>query len=346
MRMIHIIPYDGIGGVEAAARSLPARHFGSILFEKCFLVQKASLEAKDHEYHGRFRSENDPRAYIAAANWIVRRNPEVVIASLWRSCVVLILVKLLRPKIRTVTFLHLDRNVHWFDRILNGLAMRISTEIWADSQSTLTARAPDRLQRRGRVISMRTHVLEAETKYNPDPTFVFWGRLHTQKGLGRSLRIFSTILAAYPEARFNIIGPDGGEKENLERQIEELGLQNAVQFLGAKSQEEVHAIGRAHSFYLQTSEVEGLAMSVAEAMQLGLVPVVTPVGEIAKYCRAGENAIMVTSDEEAVLGVLDALEAPLVYQSLSKEAAITSMNTPLYKDDVLAACRKIAVSAH
>ena len=37
------------------------------------------------------------------------------------------------------------------------------------------------------------------------------------------------------------------------------------------------------SFYLQTSKFEGFAMSVVESMMMGLVPVVTPVGEIGRY---------------------------------------------------------------
>ena len=46
------------------------------------------------------------------------------------------------------------------------------------------------------------------------------------------------------------------------------------------------------SFFLQLSFYEGFAMSVIEAMQLGLVPVVTNVGEISNYCIDNFNGVI------------------------------------------------------
>lgn len=342
--VVHVIPYDGMGGVETAARSLPAGRYGPIRFEKCFLTHKNRVETREGEYHGHGRSENDLRAYMAAMVWILRRQPDLIIASLWRSCAVLLLAKLLRPRTMAITFLHLDRDVHWVDRIMNGFAARLSTEVWADSKATLDARLPIRLRSRGRVISMRTVTFGCLEVHPPQPRFVFWGRLHAQKGLSRALRLFALVRSDFPTAGFAIIGPDGGERLSLERKVRELGLEGAVQFLGPKPQPEAFAVGRECSFYLQTSEMEGFGMSVAEAMQLGLVPVVTPVGEIASYCREGENAILVRSDEDAVGRIREALENPSIYERLSRSAASTSNDQLLYKDDVLAACRDIARS--
>ena len=45
-------------------------------------------------------------------------------------------------------------------------------------------------------------------------------------------------------------------------------------------------------------------MSVVEAMQIGLVPIVTPVGEIARYCVDGKNAVWVQEDATAVDAVM------------------------------------------
>ena len=47
-----------------------------------------------------------------------------------------------------------------------------------------------------------------------------------------------------------------------------------------------------------------MAFSVVEAMQLGLVPVVTAVGEIRAYCHNGQNAVRIETDEQAVEDVL------------------------------------------
>src|SRR5690606_6852094 len=47
------------------------------------------------------------------------------------------------------------------------------------------------------------------------------------------------------------------------------------------------------------SAQEGMAMSVAEAMQCGAVCVVTPVGGIAQYAIDGFSAIFVDTTDEA-----------------------------------------------
>ena len=346
-RVVHVIPYDGIGGVEAAARSMPAGRHGLILFEKCFLVRKAAPRDLPGEHHGRRRSENDPRAYLDALRWVMCRRPDAVVASLWRSCAVLLLVKLLRPRVQAVTFLHLASDSHLPDRLLNLLAMRVSSAIWADSEATLAARVPARLRGRARVISLRTATPGQGDARPPSPSFVFWGRLHAQKRVDRALRLFAAIRASAPGARFDIIGPDGGERPGLEAQMRDAGLEGAVRFLGPMDHEAIFAAARRHSFYLQTSDEEGLGMSVAEAMQLGLVPLVTPVGEIARYCRDGENAILVPRDEATGDGavverVLAALADPALYSRLSAAAADTWCERPLYRDDVLAACRDLA----
>ena len=82
-----------------------------------------------------------------------------------------------------------------------------------------------------------------------------------------------------------------------------------------------------------------MAMSVVEAMQLGLVPVVTPVGEIRNYCRQGENAILIQSDEAAVDDVMKVLRDVEGYVTMQNEAAATWLGKPLYADSMLAACR-------
>src|SRR5690606_5104555 len=133
----------------------------------------------------------------------------------------------------------------------------------------------------------------------PDPRFIFWGRLAAQKNLPRAIGLFHRIWKNRPQARFTIIGPDSGALAELQGSCDALGLGSAVYFAGAMDFSNILDQARVHAFYLQTSSYEGMAMSVVEAMQLGLVPVVTPVGEIGRYCRGGVNAVLVDDDEEA-----------------------------------------------
>ena len=173
------------------------------------------------------------------------------------------------------------------------------------------------------------------------PIFIFWGRIHAQKGLPRALKLFALVRDIVNSAQFIVIGPDGGELALVQQLSRDLGVEEAVKFLGPMDFDNImlHALNA--SFYLQTSELEGMAMSVVEAMQLGLVPVVTPAGEIANYCRHGTNAIIVDDDEEALKVILTLLRNEKKYENIRSNAIATWLKYPLYKDCVLQACRDI-----
>jgi glycosyltransferase involved in cell wall biosynthesis len=219
--------------------------------------------------------------------------------------------------------------------------MWLSTEIWADSQATLDARVPHGLRNRTRVISFMVERQALPALREPSPRFVFWGRLHTQKGLSRALLVFALIRAERTDAEFLVIGPDGGQRGALEEQVVRLGLSGAVRFAGGMDRAAIFALAQEFSFYLQTSQVEGMAMSVIEAMQLGLVPVVTPVGEIGRYCRDGENAVLVSDDEAAVRRALVLIEDADAFKRMANAAAQTWQAKRLYREDVMKACRHL-----
>jgi glycosyltransferase involved in cell wall biosynthesis len=85
-----------------------------------------------------------------------------------------------------------------------------------------------------------------------------------------------------------------------------------------------------------------MAMSVVEAMQLGLVPVVAPVGEIRRYCRSAVNAVVVGDTDEAVAEVLRLLADANAWRALREGALATWRDGPLYADAVAAQCRRLA----
>ena len=76
-------------------------------------------------------------------------------------------------------------------------------------------------------------------------------------------------------------------------------------------------------------------------MQLGLVPIVTPVGEVGAYCHHGKNSVIIDTDEQAVEDVLRVLSSNESYQALRSMAIASWKQQPLYRDSVLNACRSI-----
>ena len=317
-------------------------------FAKLFLSQRggagSSAAGRAHVWTGPRASEWAPGNYLGAVAELRRRRPDLAIVSLWRSCIVALLARAIMPRLRLVAFLHLAAPVHLPDRLLNGAVMRLATEIWADSDSTLAARLPASQRHKGRVISFLTDRLARVTQGPAAARFIFWGRLHPQKGLDRALEVFARIAATRPQARFTVIGPDMGHRRALEARARALGVAGQVVFTGPMARETIFALAGDHTFYLQPSRTEGMAMSVVEAMQLGLVPVVAPVGEIPRYCRDGETALFMAPDAAAtaVAARIDALlEAPDRVERMARAAHDVWQARPLYRDDVLAACRAV-----
>ena len=284
----------------------------------------------------------NPWYYLKAVAVLWHNKPDVLVLSLWRAYFVGILLKLIRPSIQLVVFLHYPKHVHGVDRILTCLSACMAIKIWADSQTTLFNRLPSFLTSKGRVLSFVTeHFAPVINRAVASPVFIFWGRIHAQKKLARALGIFAAVHAVKPSARFLIIGPDGGDLASINEIVGKLELDKAVDFLGPMNFFDIRQVAAGASFYLQTSELEGMAMSVVEAMQLGLVPVVTPVGEIAHYARSGENAVVISDDLTAVSEVLRLLDEEAQYQMMRENAITTWLNKPLYKEDVLQASQDI-----
>ena len=339
-KIIHLIPYDSIGGVEIATRSLSTGSHGELEFERNYLVKTPDSKIEVGEYHGPSISLNNPHAYWHALWRLFRKPPDLLVASLWRSALVLVLLKLARPKQKTVMFLHAAHDVHWLDCSVKKIAMRLVDGIWADSTATLNHSVSPNLQHKSRVISFLLESRSLPEISDPTPEFIFWGRLSPLKRLERALSIFSEISRLAPDAHFKIIGPNGGVKNDLKARAKQLGIAESVSFIGAKSQADINTIASSASFYLQTSIHEGMAMSVVEAMQIGLVPIVTPVGEIARYCVDGRNAVWVQEDATAVDTVIGLLSDTEKYKRVSYAAAEYWQGKPLYRDDFLAAATK------
>jgi len=327
----HLMPYDGIGGVEVAARSADGLSGAGFSFALDYIwADVAGFNARARTF--------SPLGLLAKAAALARNPPDVLIVSLWRAALVGVLVKLVRPRLRLVLFLHNIRDEHAPDRWATRAAAALACQWWADAAQTLDQRIPGFPGKTRRVISFRARDLAALPAHPPAPHFIYWGRLGEQKRVDNALRLFAGVAQARSDARFTIIGPDGGCRAALEAQVQALGLAQAVHFAGPQPMEAIVAMAQNASFYLQTSAFEGMAMAVVEAMQLGLVPVVTPVGEIAHYCRDGANAVLVADDAGAVARIMALLDDADAYGALRKAAIAQWQGQPSYRQSLAAAC--------
>lgn len=332
--IIHLIPVEAIGGVERAALTM---RFISNDFLNFNVISIFPSQKKIN-----FFILWNPYYYIKIIFRLLEVKPEILILSLWRSCIVGFVLKLVQPKMKVVLFLHFPKNIHFLDRLFTNLISKISIQIWADSYETIKGRLELKLHNKSRIVSFVTEKIYVENNFiNLNPTFLFWGRLHKQKNLISSLSLFSEIKAKIEDAKFVIIGPDGGDLELVKKNIVKLNLINSVNITGPLHFSEIKKLSLGASFYLQTSVLEGMALSVVEAMQLGLVPIITPVGEIKNYCVDGFNAIVIDNEKTTVNKVLDILNNLESYQNLRKNAINTWKNSIIYEDNILVNCMEL-----
>lgn len=332
-KIIHIVPEDRIGGVEVAAKT--CAQFKDHYFQfKVVYISPGGLSVK---FLGDLRN-------IVRTVWRLRSEEcDVFVLSLWKSALVGVLLKLFRPKARLVTMLHSPVRAHLLDTLFTWLAIQLSSEVWGDSQASLTA-VSSRYAGKTREISFITHKLVAPIKFDLHPRFIFWGRLAAEKNLSRAIMIFSRIHQSLPVAKFDIFGPDGGERDKLESLCSELNLGDSVRFRGEISNSEIAQHTLQSFFYLQTSVFEGMAMSVVEAMQLGLVPIVTPVGGIATYCEDGVNSLLIRDDIVIVEKVLS-LVADADYYSRMRNACISVFSgSQTYQESIIDACKQFLLA--
>jgi glycosyltransferase involved in cell wall biosynthesis len=329
INITYLIPVDSIsGGVEVAVKN----------------VRDISNNKYQLNIEYIFKNKSDVYSFsklVKSIKKIVLIKPDVLIISLWRSQVVGIFVKFFRPSTKLIFFIHSEADVHFVDFLSSRIALFLSTEVWADSIASLNQRFKySKKIKKGRVVSFDSRIITRLEIKSVEPKFIFWGRVGREKAVTRSIIIFSKILKFYPKATFKIIGSDGGQLAEVKRLCEDLKINNSVFFYNESIFSEIMQHAQDSCFYLQTSIYEGAAMSVMESMKLGLVPVVTTVGEISRYCN-GNNAIIIKSNDEAVRDILMLLESPESYYKLSDNAFKHWENHKSYKESFKECCEGI-----
>lgn len=134
------------------------------------------------------------------------------------------------------------------------------------------------------------------------------GRLERQKNHMMLIHAFSMIVEEFPAYMLEIYG-EGKEREMLQRQINELGLQGRIQLMGNVT-DVYMKICRA-SMFVFTSDFEGMPNALIEAMALGLPCISTdcPCGGPRELINDGDNGLLVpvgdvTATAEAMRQIL------------------------------------------
>jgi glycosyltransferase involved in cell wall biosynthesis len=229
-------------------------------------------------------------------------SPDKLICSLWRASWIGFKMKKVNPDLFFFSFIHSTKFFHIADAFFTRKALNIADTILVDSSSS-SSFVKKHLVRNTKIvdISFLTHTtpsdnptLNKEISFKQRAVrFLFMGRIFKVKNLPFTIRFISSLRQRGYNISLDIYGRKGNDYKRCLKLIRKFRLNDIVQFKGEINPQNRFDIYKQYDFYIQFSKFEGMAMSVVEAMQNGLVCIVTPVGEIPHYAQDGESAIFV-----------------------------------------------------
>jgi glycosyltransferase involved in cell wall biosynthesis len=151
--------------------------------------------------------------------------------------------------------------------------------------------------------------LRSQLSYT-NPTIVSAGRLVPWKGFQALIRVVATLKVQYPNITLIIAG-DGEELSVLQKEVQTLGIESSVRFVGRVSKEALGASIKAADVFVLNTAYEGLSHQLIEVMDLGTPVVTTTAGGNPELITDGVNGFLVPFNDEFAL--VDAIKRVLDY---------------------------------
>jgi len=149
---------------------------------------------------------------------------------------------------------------------------------------------------------------------------LFAGRLDPQKGILTLPHLAETLRPKFPQVRWLIAG-EGPLREELEQQIQDRGLTEAVQLLGSRS--DIPELMKNADLFVFPSRWEGMPNVILEAMAAGLPIVSTAVEGIEDLLKDGVSGAIVPIGDDAELAarIEQLIEQPETRERYAIEAS-------------------------
>ena len=125
------------------------------------------------------------------------------------------------------------------------------------------------------------------------------------------IRAIPMVLKEEPEVKFIIAG-EGPERQNLEKEVNDLKISSHVQFLGQIPHGEMPSLLSRANVYVSTSLYDGTSISLLEAMACGVFPIVTGIPSNQEWITDDQNGFLISIKNENHLArkIVEALRRP------------------------------------
>lgn len=163
---------------------------------------------------------------------------------------------------------------------------------------------------------------------NPQPKLVWLRAFHKIYRPELTLFVLKELFHNHPNAFLNMIGPDKGDGslQKVLAIVEELTINQSVQFSGKIPKNEVAKWMNTGDIFLNTSDVDNTPISVIEAMACGLCIISTNVGGIPYLLDHEHNALLVPPNNPSAMvkAVNRVLTEEGLAEKLSRNARVKS----------------------
>jgi glycosyltransferase involved in cell wall biosynthesis len=322
MKVLHVVPSFGLGGMERIICSLINRTSYCYRHEVLVLYDKTSarewLERSDVQITCMYRSLHQLKYLFNLYHIFQEKKPFILMSYNWGSTDAIWIARLLglNKIIHSEHGFNIDESVSTsFKRnIMRFLVYRLSSRLIVVSHELKLLMKTQYFLNEDRVTliengidterytpnsSERVRIRKSLGIQNDDLVIGFSGRLDPIKNFELMLEIFSEYKYSDKKFKFMIVG-DGPEKEFIQKKCLEKHLEDHLLLLGEKK--DVVPYLRAMDVFLLTSFREQMPMTILEAMAVALPVISTNVGEVSRIISDGQEGF-----------VLDGKSAPSVF---------------------------------
>lgn len=228
--------------------------------------------------HAHYLTSHGTLAWLAQALW---RVPGRLVGSAWGSDV------LLTPRHSRVMRLLTSAVLRGCDRTTSD------SEHMAQEMRAMGARQVS-------VFPFGLAALPSAAASTRDPHLFFSNRgLEPWYGIDRVVDLFATVAAADPQARL-VVAHTGSSRERLERQVQSLGLQQRVQWVGHLTSADQAKWYSQAQWYLSLPRSDSVSVSVLEAMAHGCIPILSDLPANRELIDHGQTGWIVADGDEGM----------------------------------------------
>ncbi|MFH2048634.1 MAG: glycosyltransferase [bacterium] len=156
------------------------------------------------------------------------------------------------------------------------------------------------------------------------PRIIMARRLERGNNISIGIKAYNIVKQKYPRAELYILG-DGPQREWLEWMVKSENI-HGVTFTGYLPPEKLAEQFSESDIYLNTSTIDGLPLSLLEALHCGLAVISTKSGEIPEYIQNGVNGLLVESTNYSQIAdlIIKLVENPQLAAALSSAGMISA----------------------